>query len=100
MTFVLIDHAHDGTQTKVRTTAAAALGALAAMIGGTTDNWTGPPLRVGHPYHSEWGNRLVVEERPAGHTARTEDLLRDAFDGRERGTATAQQLTLRRKHAR
>jgi hypothetical protein len=97
MSFVLINHALDGTHTSAHNTATAALAALAAMLGRATDDW-GEPLCVGRAYYSDWGNRLVVEERPGGHTAQVEDELRAAFDARECGIATAQQLALLEKH--
>jgi hypothetical protein len=97
MSFVLINYAPDGIHISAHNTATAALAALAAMLGRSTDD-CGDPLRVGHAYYSDWGNRLVVEERGPGHTAQVENELRAAFDARECGIATPQKLALLEKH--
>jgi hypothetical protein len=62
MSFALINRASDGTHTSVHRTAKAALAASAAMLGRSADDW-GAPLRVGHAFNNDWGNRLAVEER-------------------------------------
>jgi len=95
MTFVMINRAPDGTHNRTFETEKRALEALAEMLGRDTD--MGQPLAVGRTYVSDWGNAITVEERPAGHTAALEDALREAFDARECGTATADQLALLEK---
>jgi hypothetical protein len=93
MAFVLINHAPDGIHTTAHNTATAALARLAAMLGRSPDDYDNP-LIVGRAYYSEWGNRLVVEERSLGHTAQLEEQLRAAYDARECDFATAQQIAL------
>lgn len=88
MSFVLINHAPDGTHNHVYKTVAAAERALVAFLGHPVE------FALGRDYYSDWGNHLVVEERAAGHTARSEAALRSAFDARECGTATKRQLAL------
>lgn len=92
MTYVLINHAPDGTHNRTFKTEAAALKALAEMMG--RDHDFGEPLKACRTYHSDWGNALTVEERAAGHTATKETALRKAFDARECGVATKRQLAL------
>lgn len=86
--FVLINSAPDGRHESVHKTLDAAGEALAKMLGYPVE------VKLGEPYYSDWGNRLVVEARPAGHTAAKERALRAAFDARECGTATKAQLAL------
>ena len=90
MSFVLINHAEDGTHNRVFKKIDGALKALSEQLGReVTDNFA-----VGKTYYSDWGNRLVIEERAAGHTARNETALREAYDARECGVATKRQLAL------
>jgi hypothetical protein len=91
MSFVLINHAPDGTHNHVYKTARGALKALGDYLTRAPD---AGPLEVGQSYYSDWGNHLVVEERAAGHSARSESALRAAYDARECGTATKRQLAL------
>jgi hypothetical protein len=93
MSFVLINHAQDGTHESVHRTEALAQRALTKMLGRLPDEF-----QVGRTYISDWGNRLVVEERAAGHTAASERALREAYDARECGTATKRQLALLERH--
>jgi hypothetical protein len=95
MSFVLINHAPDGTHSRVFKTARGALKALRDYLTRAPD---AGPLEVGQTYYSDWGNRLVVEERPAGHRAATETALRAAYDARECGTATKRQIALLDRH--
>lgn len=91
MTFVLINSAPDGVHESVHKTLDAAGAALAKHLGRPIE---ARHVRLGEAYYSDWGNRLVIEARPAGHTARIERQLRAAFDARECGTATEAQLAL------
>ena len=43
-------------------------------------SWEADPLT--REYISDWGNRLIIEERPAGHAAASERALRETFDAR------------------
>jgi hypothetical protein len=90
MTYVLINHAPDGTHNRTFKTETAAFKALADFLG----RRPGAQFVVGAEYYSDWGNRLVIEERAAGHTATKETALRKAFDARECGVATKRQLAL------
>jgi hypothetical protein len=88
MTYVLINNAPDGRHVSVHKTQALAHRALTRHLG----RWV--EFAVGEAFVSDWGNRLVVEERPAGHTAAREAALAKAFDAREMGVATKRQLAL------
>ncbi len=89
MPFVLINHAEDGTHESVHRNAISAKRALARMLGREPAGF-----EPGRSYVSDFGNRLIVEERPAGHNARDERALRRAYDARECGLATKRQLAL------
>ncbi len=91
MMFVLINRAPDGVHESVHKTLEAAGEALSQHLGRKVE------ARLGEAYYSDWGNRLVVERRPAGHTAAKERALRAAFDARECGVATKAQLALLEK---
>jgi hypothetical protein len=88
MAYVLINRAEDGTHESVHKTEALAIRALVKMLGRPVE------FELGRAYVSDWGNRLVVEERAAGHTAKSERALREAYDARECGIATKRQLAL------
>jgi hypothetical protein len=51
-----------------------------------------------HHGEGHGGNRLVVDERAAGHTAAHEAALAKAYDARETGTTTKRQLALLAQH--
>ncbi len=87
MPFVLINHAPDGTHESVHRNELSAKRALARMLGREPAEF-----KPGRSYISDFGARLVVEERPSGHSVRDERALRRAFDARECGTATKAQL--------
>jgi hypothetical protein len=91
MSYVLINHAPDGTHHHAYKTAAGALKALRAYL---TRSLDAGPLEVGQTYYSDWGNALTVEARPAGHTAAKERALFHAYNARECGSATKRQLAL------
>jgi len=57
-----------------------------------------PSLRSRRACYIDWGNRLVVEERPVGHTAHTDDRLPAAFDARACGSAATRQLARFEQH--
>jgi hypothetical protein len=60
-----------------------------SMIGGTKEEY-----KVGNPYFSDWGNRLIIEERPDDWTLVKESKVGRAFDNYECGVATEAQVTL------
>jgi hypothetical protein len=95
MTHVLINNAPDGQHVRTFKTEAAALKALAEFLGRKVEG-----LAINRSYVSDWGNRLIVEKRAAGHTAAREIALANAFDAREMGTATKRQLALLDKYER
>lgn len=89
MTFVLINNQSDGRHVRAFKTEAAALKALAKFMGRPVGDF-----KVGQTVYDDWGGRLVVEERPSGHTAAREAAFAKAYDAREMGTATKAQLKL------
>lgn len=87
----------DGSSSKRFKTEAGALKSLARFLGSET--WDGEPLRSGRAYHDNYGGRHYIEEAPASVTsARTDEALKRAYDARECGTATKQQLALLDRH--
>jgi len=88
MTYVLINNAPDGRHCSVYGTEQGAVSAMRSHIGRPVEGV------LGRDYYSDWGNRLVIEERPAGWTAKKEEQLSRAYDARECGNATASQLEL------
>ena len=94
MSFVLINHAPDGTHMRVFETDGAAKDVLSTMLGGDQ----GVPLVIGRTYYSDWGNALTIEERPPGWSADAEEARRHAYDARECGTLTDAQEALLETH--
>jgi hypothetical protein len=88
MKYVLINNAVDGTHESVHKTHIGAINALIKMLGWQVDG------EIGRTYYSDWGNTLIIEERPDNWTASVERATREAYDARECGTATKRQLDL------
>jgi hypothetical protein len=89
VTFVLINSAPDGRHVRVFKTLARTQMEVERFLGRAI-----PEFAANRPYYSDYGNRLVVEERPDGWTPSCERNLADAFDARECGEATKAQLAL------
>lgn len=89
MTYVLINNAPDGRYYHCFSTMERAFRYLSHFLDGEVKGF-----KVGQVYVSDWGNRLVIEPRPEGWSARKERRLAEAFDARECGVATPRQLEL------
>lgn len=92
MSYVLINYSCDGTHNRVFKTPEKAKNALALFLGRKVEE-----ISLDRSYYGDFGNRLIIEEREASHTARSETALRDAYDARECGVATKKQLTMLNK---
>jgi hypothetical protein len=93
MKYVVINRASDGRHITCHATLLEAQWKMERMIGQRST-----PFVVGRDYYSDWGNVLVIEERPDTWTASLETRLADAFDARECGIATPAQLALLEKN--
>jgi hypothetical protein len=89
MSYVLINNAPDGRHVRTFPTFQKAQAALEAFLGRAI-----PDCAPNRPYTCDFGNRLVIEERPNGHNAQREQRYAAAFDAREYGIATKSQLKL------
>ena len=88
MAYVLNIFAEDGAHPKVFKTIDDAGRELTRQMGAKPRDG----VQLNKRYHDSWGRRLVIEERPAGWTARKETMLGEAYDARECGTATPEQI--------
>ena len=88
MAYVLITRAEDGVHPKVFKDLDSAGRELTRQMGGKPRDG----IELNKRYHDGWGRRFIIEERPKGWTNRKETLLGEAYDARECGTATPEQL--------
>lgn len=88
MKYLLINHAQDGTHFRLFNYKEAAIKALSLHLPHAR------PLAVGLWYTSDWGNQLIIAERPENWSIKMEEKYKRAFDARETGTASKQQLEL------
>ena len=88
MAYVLLIHAEDGRHPKVFKDLDGAGRELTRQMGGKPRDG----VALNKRYHDGWGRLFVIEERPRGWTSRKEVLLSEAFDARECGTATPEQV--------
>ena len=94
-TFVLMIHAEDGMHYSVHQTLAFAVAELVRQMGH-------PPrdgVAIDRRYRDDWGRTLIIQARDKGWTVRKERMLGEAFDARETGTASAQQIAFLEKHS-
>jgi len=89
MSYLLINHAEDGRHLSVYKTEELARNELEAQIGRKVEG----PI-TGRHFHDDWGRCFVVEKRPDNWSAKLEQKLADAFDARECGTASHEQIKL------
>lgn len=87
--YVLINNAPDGRHVRPFGTMAKAQAALEDFLGRAI-----PGCAPDTPYYGDWGNRLVIEQRPDGWSAKLEQRFGAAYDAREMGRATRSQLAL------
>ena len=88
MKYVVINNAEDGRHVSMYATRHAAAKYVDEIIGRVAAR------ELGQPYYSDWGQRLVIEERPDHWTVRLEKQVRAAYDARECGTASKFQTAL------
>jgi hypothetical protein len=89
MKYVVINNACDGRHVHTYSTLQKAQKRMKNMIGKRET-----PFLPNISYISDWGNVLIIEERPDNWTSATENKIADAYDARECGTATKSQLRL------
>ncbi len=89
MAFNFVNHAEDGTYDHVFATEGEAFKALTDFLG-----YTPEVLRVGKDYIGHYGNRLCVVPVADGLDNETLSAIRDAYNLRECGEASAAQLAL------
>lgn len=92
--YVLMIHAEDGLHFTIHKTLAIAGHELARQMGYRVRDG----IQADRRYRDGDGRTLVIEPRPDGWTVRREKMLNKAFDARETGTATAQQLAFLEQH--
>ena len=88
--YVTINRAEDGRHVSVFATLEKAFGHVVEMVG--EGNALLP--EIGKRYYSDWGNVLVIEERPDNWTAGLERRVGAAYNARECGTLTKAQKAL------
>lgn len=88
MKYLLINHAQDGTHFRLFNHKEAAIKALSLYLPHAR------PLAVGLWYTSDWGNQLIIAERPDDWSVKKEERYKRAYDARETGTASPKQLKL------
>lgn len=91
-TYVVINHAEDGTHNRVFKAKDGAQQYVAGFLNFGVDAFR--TFTLGHTYVGDFGNQLVIEERPDGWTAARETALRNAYDARECGTLSKRQKAL------
>ena len=93
MAFNFVNHAEDGTYDHIFPTEAEAFKALTDFLGYVPDI-----LRVGKDYIGHYGNRLCVVPIADSIDDKTATAIREAYNARECGEASAAQTALLEKH--
>jgi hypothetical protein len=89
MSYVLIIRAEDGRHVHVYKSAIRAQAALEGQLGRKFDP---EDVVLNRAHYDDWGRRLVLEHRPDGWSKAKEERWAEAYDARECGIATKNQL--------
>jgi hypothetical protein len=89
MKYVVINNACDGKHISVHATLLEAQWKVQEQVGQRSESFV-----VGRAYYSDWGNRVVIEQRADNWTVAIEKRIDAAFDARECGCATKVQIKL------